>query len=76
MTMKELAEHFYNEKSRIRFLKEALKDAKRKMRKIVNKSHKNQFKGLPPVSKVLIEGYLKKKYEYLRKETKKKDEKQ
>jgi hypothetical protein len=66
--MKELVEHFYNEKTRIKFIKEGLKDYEKKKELAAKEIHQNQFGGLPPVSKGLIEGYMKKKNDFIKKE--------
>lgn len=41
------------------------------MKKIGSKVYNNQYEGLPPVSKELVEGYMKKKYEHISEEIKK-----
>ncbi|GEM_PF-6631985 len=66
--MKELVENFYNEKTRIKFIKEGLKDYKKGKKLAVEEAHNLQFEGLPKLPKEFIEGYMEKKNQFIEKE--------
>ncbi len=66
--MKELIEHFYNEKTRTKFIKEGLKDYRRRKKLAVEQVHKSQFEGLPKLPKEFIDGYMKKKTDFIENE--------
>jgi len=66
--MKELVENFYNDKTRIKFIREGLKDYRKRKKLVIEEAHNLQFGGLPKVSKKLIEGYMEKKNQFIEKE--------
>jgi queuine/archaeosine tRNA-ribosyltransferase len=62
--MKELIENLYNDKTRIKFIKEGLEDYEKKRKSSAEKVYNSQFKGLPKVPKSLIKDYEEKRAQH------------
>ncbi len=66
--MQDMLKHFYNKKTRLKFIKEGLEDYEKRKNEAVEKAHASQIKELPQLPKDFIEGYMEKKNEFIKKE--------